>query len=146
MSWEKSQQTVERTLWAEYRDGFFVQLRYLTRAQLRHISERCKTTGWDKTTHEKIEKADQAKWAALFAREVFVDWKGLMPAVLRVMVNLAEYPTEEQPFSVEKAEYLLLNAYDFDLWAQALSADLAAFVAWEEAEQIKKSAPSPAAS
>jgi hypothetical protein len=143
---EKNKTSGERTLWAEYREGFEVQLRYVPREHLRRIMERCKIQEWDKRTHQSTERSDPKKWAQEFAREVMVDWKGLTPAVLRVMVELAEYPEGPAPFSVEDAAYLLFHAYDFDLWAQQVSADLGAFVAAEEAEQTKKSAPSPAAS
>ena len=130
-----------RTIWAEYRDGFRVELRYVPREHLRRISERCKVSEWDKRTHQSTEKSDGRKWAKEFAKDVFVNWEGLTPEVLKTLVEMDEYPTTDTPFSVEDAEEILFHAYDFDLWAQQLSADLAAFVAVEEAVQIKKSAP-----
>ena len=130
-----------RTIWAEYRDGFRVELRYVPREHLRRISERCKVSDWDKRTHQSTEKSDGRKWAKEFAKDVFVNWAGLTPEVLKTLVEMDEYPTTDTPFSVEDAEEILFHAYDFDLWAQQLSADLAAFVAVEEAAQIKKPAP-----
>jgi len=130
-----------RTIWAEYRDGFRVELRYVPREHLRRISERCKVSDWDKRTHQSTEKSDGRKWAKEFAKDVFVNWEGLTPEVLKTLVEMDEYPTTDTPFSVEDAEEILFHAYDFDLWAQQLSADLAAFVAVEEAAQIKKPAP-----
>lgn len=134
----KEKSNVERTLWAEYLPGFRVQLRYVPREQLRRISERCKIQEWDKRTHQSTERSDQKKWCEEFAKDVLIGWEGLTPDVLKQMVDLEEYPTGPSPYTVEDATFLLLKAYDFDLWCQQLVTDLAAFVAAEEADRTKK--------
>ena len=133
-----------RDIWVEYREGFRVKLRYVPREHLRKIIERCQRVEWDHKTHQKKETSlDQRKWAHLFAEEVFLDWEGLTPEMLRSMIEMKEYPAGAVPFSIEDCEELLYHAYDFDVWAQELCADLAAFEAVADAERKKSSAPSP---
>ncbi len=128
-----------RTVWAEFKDGFCVEIRYSPRAQIKRMVERCQVREYDRATHLPKERIDHAKLYDAISREVIVNWRGLTPAVLRTMVDLKETPTEEIPYSPEDAAELLARAYDFDFWVQQVAADLEYFEAARRASETKKS-------
>lgn len=131
---KKSEQAIE----AEYLDGFIVSIFYLSRAELRRTLERCKVRKWDKETHQPVDEYDDTRFAKELSKKIKI-WRGLTGKVLRKMVDLEEYPPDEEevPFSQDTAEGLLLNAYDFDKWLQHIASRVDLFDEMRRAEQKK---------
>ena len=129
----------DRTVWAEYRDGFQIQIRYVPRAKLQRMLDRCQKREWDPKDHQLKDKLDNEKFYRMIAEEVVVGWRGLTPDVLRKMADMEEYPEEEVPYSVDDAAELLDKAYDFDLWVQRVCSDLEYFDASRRASEEKNS-------
>jgi hypothetical protein len=136
---DKILQRSDLTLWAEYKDGFILCLRHVTREELRKKVKRATLTGWDPKTHQQTEKIDDERYATELA-SLIVDWKGLTQDVLRSLVVLDEYPTEN-PYNVKDAEGLCRHAYDFDAWVQSTVTNIDMFRAYQDAEVKKKSLP-----
>ena len=134
---------IEKTVWAEYKGGFEVEIRYTPRAKLRVLSERAQVREWH--NHQMRETLDSKKYSALVANEVVVGWRGLTDKVLRQMVLLDDYPPDV-PFSIDECAWLLEAAYDFDLWVQNVATEVEYFDAARRAEEQKNSSPSPASS
>jgi hypothetical protein len=121
----------ESTVWAEYKDGFEVELRFTPRAKLRTITERSLVREW--VEHQMRQAPDQKKYAEIVAKEVIVNWRGLTGDVLRQMVLLDDYPADV-PFSVEDCAWLLTTAYNFDIWVQQVSTEIEYFAAARKAQ------------
>lgn len=137
---DKVRQKSDRTMWAEYRDGFMVCLRHVTREELRKMVKRATVSGWDSKTHQAKEDVDPEKYAKELS-SLIVDWKYLTPDVLRSMIDLKEYP-DDNPYSARDAEALVKDAYDFDAWVQTTVTNIDIFAAYEAAETKKKSGQS----
>ncbi len=134
----------ERTVWAEYKDGFEVEIRYTPRGRLRRLVEEAHRQKWDPVTHQRTSELDREKFYNLIAQEIVVNWRGLTPEVLKKLVEMDCYPAEEVPYTKEDCAEILAHAYDFDLWVQDLSASLDHFEAARRAAEEKNSSPSPA--
>ena len=130
--------TESPTIWAEYKDGFEICLRFIDRDELRKKVKRATVSSWDPKTHQKEEKVDEKKYAAELA-DVILDWRGLSPRVLRSLVVSESRPTENTPYSPQRAEELMRKAYHFDAWVQSTVTELELFNAYEDAELKKKS-------
>lgn len=135
----KIKENSDLTVWAKYKEGFEVEIRYLSRDQLRKIMDQCKKTDWDPKTHQIKESLDSDKFYRQQAEHVVVDWRGLTPPVLKNIVDMEPYPETEVPYSVEDCAELLSKAYDFDLWVQQISSDLEYFEASRRASEVKNS-------
>lgn len=129
----------DRTVWAEYRDGFEVEIRYLPRARLRGMLDRAARREWDSKNHRATETIDGEKFARLMAEEVVAGWRGLTPEVLKKMVDMQSYPDSDVPYSAEDCAELLQKAYGFDTWVQQICSDLEAFEAARRAAEEKNS-------
>src|SRR5262245_10934137 len=132
---------VEKTVWAEYKDGFAVEIRFIPRSRQRDLVERAQSREW--VDHQMKESTDRKKYSELVAKEVIANWRGLTADVLRKMVVLDQYP-EEVPFTIEDCAWLLHEAYDFDVWIAHISSQIQYFDAARRAEEAKNSSPSPA--
>ena len=119
-----------RSLWTEIRDGFEVQVRHITRHELREMN--------DAAHEEKFDVKDQMvrriRSEELFAQEIakrIIGWRGLTGRVVRTLVEMddAEYPPDEVevPFSVEDAAELYLNSILFFARIDAVIYDLSVF-------------------
>jgi hypothetical protein len=128
----------EKTIWANYRGGFDVEIRYAPRAKMRRIIDDCRVREWDPKTHQPIERADDEKFFKRVAEEIVVNWRGLTADVLRGMLDLENYP-EEEPYSKESCVELLKGAYDFDRWVQHIATEIELFEASRRAEVTKNS-------
>lgn len=133
----------ERTIHAEYLDGFILEVVYLPREQLRKMLDRCKIREWDKTTHQPVERHDDKRFAKELSKAIR-GWKGLTGSLLRRLVELEEYPGDDEdvPYDPETAEGLLFHCYDLDKWLQNVMTDLDAFEAVRRADETKNSSAS----
>lgn len=129
----------ELTVWAEYKDGFALQIRYTPRTKLRQITDACKNRQWDPKTHQLVEVVDNEKFYRRVAEELVINWRGLTPPVLRKLVDMEPYPEIEAPYSVEDCAELLSEAYDLDLWVQQIASDLEYYDAARRAAEEKNS-------
>lgn len=128
----------QRTCWAEFKDGFQVEIKYSPRGKLQKIYEQATTREWDPKGFSK-NSIDAKKLYELMAKEIVVNWRGLTPDILRKMVDMEKYPDGEIPYSPDDAVELLEKAYDFDTWVQKITTDLEIFEASRRAAETKNS-------
>jgi len=128
-----------KTVWAEYKDGFEVEIRYLPRGALNRILEDSKKKTWDPAAAIFLEKRDDGRFYQLVAERILVNWRGLKPEVLKKLVDMESYPETEVPFSVEDAAELLEKAYELDLWVQRIATNLEYYEATRRAAEEKNS-------
>ena len=137
----KAKTSSDKTVWANYRDTFDVEIRYAPRAKMRALINECQIREWDQKTHQPIERADDDKFFKRIAEEIVVNWRGLSGEVLRGMIDLDQYPQDEidEPYSKESCFELLKGAYGFDRWVQHIATELEAFEAARRAAETKNS-------
>jgi hypothetical protein len=139
----KIKESSDRTVWAEFSDGFLVEIRHVTQADMRKIREQSQVRQWDPKTHQRVEEADTQKFYELFGKRAIVTWKGLTGDLLRAWVDMDEYPEGEVPYSSETAAELLLGFGRFDTFVTMVSQDLEAAEAVRKATVVKNSQPTP---
>lgn len=127
-----------RTVWAEFKPGFQVEIKYSPRGKLGKIYEQATVKEWDPKGFMK-STVDSKKLYELMAKDLMVGWRGLTPGILRTMVDMESYPDSEVPYSAEDAAELLEKAYDFDGWVQKITTDLEIFEAARRAAETKNS-------
>lgn len=140
----KVSKTVDRSTWAEYGDGFEVEIAYVTQEQVRQMRQKCLTRSWDPKTHKMTEDLDNRKFYEEFARGAVKNWRGLTGDKLRGMVPMDDYPSGDIPFSIEDAAELMLNCQSFDNFVTLMAGELEAHEAARKAAELKNSQPSPA--
>lgn len=141
----KIKESSERTVWAEFSDGFLVEIRHVTQSDMRKIREQSQVRQWDPKTHQRVEEADTQKFYELFGKRAIVTWKGLTGDLLRDWVDMDEYPEGEVPYAPETAVELLLGFGRFDTFVTMISQDLEAAEAVRKATITKNSQPTPGA-
>lgn len=127
-----------RTVWAEFKPGFQVEIKYSPRGKLQKLYEQATAREWDSKGFAK-SSIDAKKLYELMAKEVVVGWRGLTPEVLRSLVDMDSYPDTDVEYSVDDAVELLSKVYDFDTWVQRITADMEIFEAARRAAEIKNS-------
>ena len=143
----KIKKTSTRSLWIEVLDGFQVNLPYITRHELRAITEASQEEKFDVKEQTIRRVRSEELFAEQLAKRIH-GWKGLTGRVLRALVemNEADYPPEEEqiPFTVEDCKELLLNSLDFQLKVEQVVYNLQVFEQARRAALKNGSAPSHA--
>lgn len=137
----KIKESSERTVWAEYGDGFTVEVRHVTTSERRKMHENARKRDWDKRTHKQVDEADNEKFYSAFAKRAIVNWKGLTGDLLRRWVEMDEYPEGEVPYSQEAAAELMIGFGKFDEFITLVSSDLEMAEAIRKADLVKNSLP-----
>ncbi len=120
MSRIKNLMAIDRVVEVEYEDveGFFVNLRYITRDELTKVRSRNLQTKWNKITHQRDETVDNDSFIKDYTKKVIVGWRGLTVGGLSKLLPV-ELPEdvdleEEIPYSDEEALDLITNSTVFD--------------------------------
>ncbi len=129
---------IERTVWAEFKRGFEVQVRYASRDRWLDLSNRSQTRRWNPALRMETSSLDPAKYRRNMIEAVVVDWRGLTRAVLESLVLLDDYP-DEVPFSVEDCEWLMEQSGEFESWVQTVAGEAALYNAERRAAETKNS-------
>ena len=115
----------------EYPDmpGFKVQVNYLSKEEIRKISQKSKTFGFDKKTHQPIETIDDDIFTEIYVSKALTGWTGLTLNYLSQLVVMenAVDSDEEVPFKKENALVLIKNSPDFDGWLSSVMSDISVF-------------------
>lgn len=108
--------------------GFIVRIRYQGRQAIRELAKKATVYSLDQNM-QKTEKLDIDLFNKLFVGACIVGWKGLTMENLSklVLIEQPEDLTEEVPFSVENAEFLITSSEVFDKFVNATAHDLDAF-------------------
>lgn len=132
----------ERTIWAEWKHGWQLQLRFVTKTEFQKLYDRAISREWDKG----FEKAvfNDGKFSELIGREVIVGWRNLTPDALRKLVELDDYPAEDLPYSADDAAELVQKLAGLQEWVVKVCADWEIFDAARRAEETKNLSSSPA--
>ena len=110
--------------------GFSVDLCYLAREELLKLRKRCISTKWNKKTHQPEEDLDEDKFLAEYSKAIIKGWKGLKYRYLEelLLVDISSLdPEDELAYTLENAELLLKNEYNFDSWVSETLGDLDIF-------------------
>jgi hypothetical protein len=126
------------TIWAEYLDGFEVEVNFRSREELQRMIEGARARRWDSKANAIVETIDDSKYREAMARQIVTNWRGLTKAVLQELVLLDEYPEGEVPYTFEDCVWLLKES-KFDTWVQSLCTEVRAFQASKRAEETKNS-------
>lgn len=126
------------TVWAEFIDGFEVEIRYRSREELQEMISEVRTRRWDAKANAIVEGLDEVKYRKAMASEIVINWRGLSAQVLKKLVILDDYPESEVPYSPEDCVWLLKES-KFDVWVQNICSEVEAFQAVQRAEATKNS-------
>ena len=129
----------DRTVWVQFRDTFYLQLKFLSRDAYSKLRDECLTRQWDSMTGQFSDVLDRPKFYRRFAEDAIVGWRGLSESILRALIDLEQYPAEELLFSIDDAVVLMQHAYGFDLWVERVCQNLQAFESARLAQQKKDS-------
>lgn len=135
----KIKEKSDRTIWAEFKHGWQIKLRYVTQSEMNDLFREASVREWDVLKGVEKARFDEKKYAALLAERVLKDWRGLTPDALRKIVDMESYPDAEVPYSVDDAVELLLTAHEFGTWVAKLVHDMEIFDAARRAEETKNS-------
>jgi len=118
-----------RTIKVKYIDDFEIEIRYLSRSEMRRIGEKATDWFWDQKDHTRKEKMNSEKFYKDFIQKVFAGWTGLKLKTLAKMlpIKMDGDPEMELPYSEENALELMREAYDFDIFIQNIVMDIEKF-------------------
>ena len=129
-----------RTIKVKYLDDFEIEIRYLSRSEMRKIGERATDWYWDQKDHTRKEKMNSEKFYKDFIQKVFVGWSGLTTGTLAKMLPIKiDDPEMQIPYSEENALELMREAYDFDIFIQNIVVDIEKFQEEKREQEIKNS-------
>jgi hypothetical protein len=111
-------------------EGFKVKVCYLSKEQLRKITEKARTIGFDRKTHTPTETLDDELFTQLYVSKALTGWKGLKYDYLKqlVLIDESSIPEEgELKYSEENAIQLVNNSKHFDSWISSVISDISLF-------------------
>ena len=132
-------QQIQRTVWAEFKSGFEVEISYLPRAKLADIATRAQVQRWDHNSNQAVASVDNKKYRDAIAKEVVKGWRGLTLNVLKQIVLLDEYPDAEVPYTFDDCVWLLEQSAEFENWVGTVATHAALYHAERRAEETKNS-------
>jgi len=112
------------------KEGFEVQITYLSKESLRKIGDKAKTIVFDQKTHAPIEGLDDELFTKLYVNKALTGWKGLKYEYLTDFLLIAdgELPEEgELEYTQENAYTLVTNSKLFDGWLTSIMSDISLF-------------------
>lgn len=133
----------ELTTWAEFRDGFQLEIRYIGRTELQKLSKASTTNKYNNKTHQREVELDTDKFLPKFVAMVVKGWKGLTPNKLTnfVTVDISGIPEEDRDREIAYDQtqliYLTKNCYDLDTFLNQVCTDLTWFRDQDEEEAAK---------
>lgn len=110
--------------WAEFRDGFEVCFKPISRDELRRIYRKNTRFTWNRRTHQREETVDEEGFRRDFLRAVLLDWRGLTVGKLRRWLPglpLSGPDDQEIPFDYEDAELLAERLLGFENFLTTLA-------------------------
>lgn len=134
----RNKKQIQKTVWAEFKDGFEVELRYAPRALWVDIAQRSTTRAWDAKAMTETESRDNAKWRANTVEAVVVGWRGLSAAVVKSLVVVDDYDVE-YPYAPEECVWLMEQSMEFENWLVTVASQAALYQEQKRAEEIKNS-------
>ena len=122
----------EKVTWMEFQEssGFEICFRYISRVQLNAIFTRHTKNPFRKSIGAREARLDTKGWNREFASNTIDGWRGLTVGVLKsiaaVNVQMAKEVSDdtEIPYSVDMAEILLEEVYDFDRFCLEAATDI----------------------
>ena len=103
---------------------FVVDLKYISRETSRKISKDSQRLRLD----SKDSEIEDIAFNTLYAKEAFANWKGLTYEILShfVLLDTAQIAdmTEEVPFSIDDAAFLMTASQPFEAWINKVVFDI----------------------
>jgi hypothetical protein len=110
--------------------GMQVTLAYANKTLLNNIRNACLVQKFDPDSGATFKELDAVKYTEMYVKDVLKGWTGFTYGHLASLVLIDESAvdlTEEIPFDVETAIFLMKNASAFDLWVVTAAKQLANF-------------------
>ena len=115
----------------EYPDmpGFKLTVNYISKDELRKITQKAKTIGFDKRTHSPTETVDNDLFIKIYVSKALTGWSGLTVDYLRRLIVVNDNVPEDGfvPFSEDNAFALVQGSPDFDGWLSSVMSDIEVF-------------------
>lgn len=104
--------------------SFVVDLKYISRETSRKISKESQRLRLD----SKDSEIEDIAFNTLYAKEAFANWKGLTYEILShfVLLDTTQIAdmTEEVPFSIDDAAFLMTASQPFEAWINKVVFDI----------------------
>jgi len=108
-------------------DGFVLTLNYISKEEVRKITEKCRIMKFDKKTRQPIDGFDGDLFVKLYTAKVLTGWVGLKYSYLKELLVLQDLPDGELEYSEENAHTLVTASSTFDEWLNATMSDVSLF-------------------
>lgn len=123
----------------EFVDNFRCKVKFITRAELRRLVERCTIITYDKKTHQRVDRLDEERLYKHLSAYI-LDWKGLTPETLAKILPVDTRDIEgEIPCTDNNKVTLLKEAYGFDDFIRETITSLDSFEQQKLEEELKNS-------
>ena len=111
--------------------GFVVEINYIGKEEIRKITEKCKTVGFDKKTRQPTESIDDELFAKNYVNKSLVGWSGLKYDFLKELILVEEGAGWDGEALVDYTETnaytLVTNSSTFDTWLSSVMSDISLF-------------------
>lgn len=128
--------------WVEFKDGFKLHLRYVSRVKLLSISKACEYLKYDPQTHSRLKEVDQDKFLIKFFTAAVIGWEGLNARIVESLIPVdtskmtPEELVREIPFKVEFLAAIARECFGLDNFIQQTAMDNKVFR--PDSEEIAK--------
>lgn len=127
------QDTGALSAWVEFRNGLEFDVRFVSRAELQRIAQRCTVLRYDPKAKTRVPRLDSERFVRDFCDRAVKGWRGITPDSISTLVpvDLGKL-TEEQrrspiEFSLDNLVSLVSNAYELDDFLQDAVSDVSVF-------------------
>jgi len=123
----------------EFVDNFRCKVKFITRAELRRLIERCTVITYDKKTHQRVDRPDEDRLYKQLSAYI-LDWEGLTPETLARILPVDVSDIEgDIPCTENNKITLLKEAYEFDDFIRESITSLDSFEEQKLEEELKNS-------
>lgn len=133
----------ERTVWAEFKNGFELEICHISKSELQKLAKRCTSLKFDAGSRGRTPQLDPDKFVPEFVRRVVRGWRGLTPTVLATLlpISIDKIPEERRKepikFSHAQMAVIMKNCYDVDVFLNEIATDLGSFRPDDFTEETK---------
>lgn len=137
----------------EWRDGIFLEIRFVRKSELEIMARNCRTHKYNKDTHTRAPELDYKKFLRALCERVVTGWDGVTLEKLNSLMSLEvpeaspEKMKEVIPFTQDNLEAIIQETSDLDKLISDVCVDASYFkdVSLEDV-LTKNSKPSPSGS
>lgn len=116
--------------WVEYREGIFLEINFISRADLQGMFSEFSYLKYDPAQKQRISAVKTEEFAKAFCVKAVTNWRGVTPKSFSAVLSpldlntlTKEQQTEEIPFTAENLQQAVSMAYEFDKFIQDSASD-----------------------